>query len=133
MFYGAGPDPATLDMEVLIVLHRLSKHYQISGLEADMLASIQSFQISLDSLPHYMTEVLAESTYANPGLLECDEKEAVKSCIEKAINDIPGKDLVLGMDINLDPLREQLARSFPTGTDIENVLDAYKKFLALKV
>ena len=133
MLHGTGPDPATLDMKVLIGLHRLSKHYQISGLEADMLASIQSFQISLDSLPHYMTEVLAESTYANPGLLECDEKEAVKSCIEKAINDIPGKDLVLGMDINLDPLREQLARSFPTGTDIENVLDAYKKFLALKV
>ena len=70
MFYGAGPDPATLDMEVLTGLHNLSKHYQISGLEADMLASIHSFQISRDSLPHYMTEVMAEPTFANPGLLK---------------------------------------------------------------
>ena len=63
-------DPATLDMEDLIGLHRFSKHYLISGLEADILASIQSFQISLDSLSHYMTEVMAEPTFANPGLLK---------------------------------------------------------------
>ena len=70
MLYGAESDPATLDVEVLIVLHRLSKHYQSFGLEADMLASIQSFQISLDSLPPYMAEVMAEPTFANPGLLK---------------------------------------------------------------
>ena len=70
MLYGAESDPATLDMEVLIGLHRFSKHYLISGLEADIPASIQSFQISLDSLPPYMTEVMAEPTFANPGLLK---------------------------------------------------------------
>ena len=37
MLYGAESDPATLDMEVLTGLHNLSKHYQISGLEADPL------------------------------------------------------------------------------------------------
>ena len=70
MLYGAESDPATLDMEDLIGLHRFSKHYLISGLEADILASIQSFHISLDSLPPYMTEVMAEPTFANPGLLK---------------------------------------------------------------
>ena len=86
MLHGTGPDPATLDMKVLIGLHRLSKHYQISGLEADMLASIQSFQISLDSLPPYMTEVMAEPTFANPGLLKYLKSNQESVCRNPVLN-----------------------------------------------
>ena len=34
---------------------------------------------------------------------------------------------------DLNPLKGQLRRDLPDGTDLEGLLDAYRKFLALKV
>ena len=139
MLYGTGPDLALLDMQFLLGIHSLSRHYRIPGLANEVIERIKSAQIPLFEIPAYISfawESLQDKSQTRRcGEQRCslEQAEAVTSSIEQTINSIPGKNRVVEADFDLNPLKGQLLKSLPHGTDLEALLDAYRKFLALKV
>ena len=138
MLYGTGPDYALLDMEILLGVHSLSWYYRISGLANDVIGGIKAAQIPLPEIPSYISfawESLEDKNQIRFGEHQCslEQAEAVSSSIEKTIKGIPGKNRVIEAIYNLNPLKGQLLRNLPRGTDMDALLDAYRKFLALKV
>ena len=139
MLYGTGPDFALLDMEILLGVHSLSCYYGISGLANEVIGRIKSAQIPLSEIPGYISfawESLQDKNQSKCELmLQCrpTQAEAVSSSIEKTIKSIPGKNRIIEAAFDLNPLKGQLRRNLPHGTDLDGLLDAYRKFLALKV
>ena len=144
MLYGAGPDLDHLDMEILLAVHSLSRYYRISGLANDMIGRIKSAQIPLPEIPSYISlawkslhEERGHDRNRRPGEQHCslEQAEAVSSSIEKTMKSIPGKNRVIeaAAAFDLNPLKAQLVRILPPGTDVDRLLDDYRKFLALKV
>ena len=139
MLYGTGPDFALLDMELLLGVHSLSLYYRVSGLANDAIGRIKSAQIPLPEIPSYISfawKSLQDKNQPECGLmLHCllEQAEAVGSSIEKTIKSIPGKNRIIEATYDLNPLKGELRRNLPDGTDLEGLLDAYRKFLALKV
>ena len=144
MLYGTGPDFDLLDLEILLAVHSLSRYYRISGLANDMIGRIRSAQIPLPEIPSYMSlawkslhEERGHDRQTRPGeqLCSLQQAEAVSSSIEKTMKSIPGKNRVIeaAAAFDLNPLKAQLVRILPPGTDVDGLLDAYRKFLALKV
>ena len=131
MLYGTGPDLALLDMQILLRIHILSRHYRIPGLANEVIGRIKSAQIPLSEIPAYISFAW-EDKRKIPGC-SLGQAEAVTSSIEKTIKRIPGKNRVIEAAFDLNPLKGQLLKSLPHGTDLEALLDAYRKFLALKV
>ena len=124
MLYGTGPDFALHDMEILIGAHSLSQYYHIPGLANEMVKRIKDAPIPLSEISGYITSAWRQ----------CIElAEALSSSIEKTIKNIPGKNRIIEAAYDLKPLKGQLRRNLPDGTDLEGLLDAYRKFLALKV
>ena len=124
MLYGTGPDFALHDMEILIGAHSLSQYYHIPGLANEMVKRIKDAPIPLSEISGYITSAWRQ----------CIElAEALSSSIEKTIKNIPGKNRIIEAAYDLNPLKGQLRRNLPDGTDLEGLLDAYRKFLALKV
>ena len=139
MLYGTGPDLALLDMQILLGIHSLSRHYRIPGLANEVIERIKSAQIPLFEIPAYISfawESLQDKSQTRRcGEQRCslEQAEAVTSSIEQTINRIPGKNRVIEAAFDLNPLKGQLLKSLPYGTNLEALLDAYRKFLALKV
>ena len=145
MLYGTGPDFALLDMEILLGVHSLSLYYRVSGLANDAIGRIKSAQIPLPEIPSYISFAWKslQDRYQNtsvdqnirPGeqLCSLEQAEAVSSSIEKTIKSIPGKNRIIEAAFDLNPLKAQLLRNLPHGTDLDGLLNAYRKFLALKV
>ena len=147
MLYGTGPDYALLDMEILLGVHSLSWYYRISGLANDVIGRIRSAQIPLPEIPSYISlawkslhepesrEILNRNRRIGEQERYCSVElaEAVSSSIEKTIKSIPGKNQVIEAAFDLNPLKGQLLKNLPLGTDVDDLLDAYRKFLALKV
>ena len=137
--YGTGPDLALLDMQILLGIHSLSRHYSIPGLANEVIERIKSAQIPLFEIPAYISfawESLQDKSQTRRcGEQRCslEQAEAVTSSIEQTINRIPGKNRVIEAAFDLNPLKGQLLKSLPYGTNLEALLDAYRKFLALKV
>ena len=126
MLYGTEPETADLDKEVLLGLHNLAQYYQISGLANDVIERIKCAQIPLSEIPAYISFVWERGV--------CKEQaEAFNSSIEQTIKNIPGTRRIVEAAYDLDPLKGQLLRNLPEGTDLDRLLDAYRKFLALKV
>ena len=139
MLYGTGPDLALLDMQILLGIHSLSRHYRIPGLANEVIERIKSAQIPLFEIPAYISfawESLQDKSQPKRcGEPRCslEQTEAVTLSIEQTINNIPGKNRVIEAAFDLNPLKGQLLKSLPYGTNLEALLDAYRKFLALKV
>ena len=122
--YGSGPDFALLDIEILLGVHSLSQYYRIPGLANEMIERIKDAPVPLSEISGYITSAWRQ----------CAElAEALSSSIEKTIKNIPGKNRIIEAAYDLKPLKGQLRRNLPDGTDLEGLLDAYRKFLALKV
>ena len=140
MLYGTGPDFALLDMKILLGVHSLSWYYRISGLANDVIGGIKAAQIPLPEIPSYISfawESLEDKNQIRFGEHQCslEQAEAVSSSIEKAIKGIPGKNRVIeaAAAFDLNPLKGQLVRILSPGTDVDRLLEDYRKFLALKV
>ena len=128
MLYRTGPDFVLLDMEILIGVHSLSQYCFIPGLATDLIERIKNAPIPLSEIPGYITFAWQRR--------QCSEEkqaEAISSNIEKTIKNIPGKNRIMEAAYDLNPLKGQLRRDLPDGTDLEGLLDAYRKFLALMV
>ena len=126
MLYETEPETADLDKEVLLGLHNLAQYYQISGLANDVIERIKCAQIPLSEIPAYISFVWERGV--------CKEQaEAFNSSIEQTIKNIPETRRIFEAAYDLDPLKGQLLRNLPEGTDLDRLLDAYRKFLALKV
>ena len=140
MLYGTGPNIFYLDMEILLGVHSLSRYYRISGLANEVIGRIKSAQIPLPEIPAYISFVwesqsLQRMNKPSELMLHCllEQAEAVGSSIEKTIKSIPGKNRIIEAAFDLNPLKGELRRNLPHGTHLDGLLDAYRKFLALKV
>ena len=129
MLYGTGPRFASLSTKTLLGVHCLASHYHIPGLMEKMVEKIKGAHIPLAEIPSYLSfDHPRSSTFGSQ-----ERREAVEASIEETIKSIPGKVRIIRVKIDLSCLKEHLARILPTGTNLDEVLDAYKKFLALKV
>ena len=135
MLYGTEPETADLDKEVLLGLHNLAQYYQISGLANDVIERIKCAQIPLSEIPAYISFVWGRGGIWPDCRNWCskEQAEAFNSSIEQTIKNIPGTRQIFEAAYDLDPLKGQLLRNLPGGTDLDRLLDAYRKFLALKV
>ena len=91
----------------------------------ELCSKIGQINIPLSEIPDYITVV-----HQKPG---GDLGAAVRRSIEKTIKSIPGKVRIIKTPLDLSFLKEHLGKNIPTGTNLDDLLDAYKKFLALKV
>ena len=124
-----GRDPASFDLEILFGISSLAQYYLVSGLYSDLIRLIKDRHIPLNEIAHNLTS--AWNLKMNN---EQEQSHAVSSSIEATIrSDLPKINQILAAPFDLSPLKKQLSRSLPDGTDIESLLDAYRKFLALKV
>ena len=124
-----GRDPASFDLEILLGISSLAQYYLISGLYSDLIRLIKERHIPLHDIAHYLTSAWNLKMNNHQ-----EQSDAVISSIEATISsDLPRNNQILAAHIDLSPLKVQLSRSLPDGTDIESLLDAYRKFLALKV
>ena len=129
MLYGTGPRFASLSTKTLLGVHCLASHYQIPGLMKEMVEKIKIAHIPLSEIPSYLSfDHTRPSTFGSQ-----ERRQAVEASIEETLKSIPGKVRIIRVKIDLSCLKEHLARILPTGTNLDEVLDAYKKFLALKV
>ena len=98
------------------------------------LSEGQSFPIVILKSLH---EERGHDRQTRPGeqLCSLEQAEAVSSSIEKTMKSIPGKNRVIeaAEAFDLNPLKAQLVRILSPGTDVDRLLDDYRKFLALKV
>ena len=81
-------------------------------------------QIPLQDLPDYLT--LAHKNH-------CTLEPLLTVMVDKTLKGIPDRTRIMKAPLDLDFLKGHLGRIFPAGTDLVALLEAYKKFLALKV
>merc|ERR1719432_278845 len=94
-----------------------------------MVEKIKIAHIPLSEIPSYLSfDHPRPSTFGSQ-----ERREAVEASIEETLKSTPGKVRIIRTKIDLSCLKEHLARILPTGTNLDEVLDAYKKFLTLKV
>ena len=102
---------ASLDLEILVGVYSLAAHYQIPELMTALVANVAVKKIPLPDIASCITLAYkCRFTRLSPLL---------SPLIERTIQGIPGK--------------VRIMRILPTGTDLDGLLDTYKKFLALKV
>ena len=84
-----------------------------------------------------MADIPTYLTYPNYPTYLTERKKAVLSSIEKTLLEKPGNKETIAKIANIDlsHLRDlgNLSGILPRGTNLDDLLDAYKKFLALKV
>ena len=128
ILYGSGPTFASLDLKTLVGVYCLAAHYQISELKTALVANVAvKTKIPLSEIASCITlarKCRHRFTRLSPLLL---------LLIERTIKGIPGKVRIMRTPLDLDPLKGHLGKILPTGTDLDGLLDTYKKFLALKV
>ena len=126
ILYGTGPTFASLDLKTIMGVYSLAAHYQIPELMTALEANVAvNTKIPLSEIASYIT--LAHKcrfTRLSPLL---------SLLIERTIKGIPDKVLIMRTPLDLDPLKGHLGKILPAGTDLDGLLDTYKKFLALKV
>ena len=126
MLYGTGPTLASLDIKTLLGVHSLATYYCIPGLVEEMVEKIKGAKIPLPELPSCIS-------FRCSGIGGVERREAVNVSIEETLKSTPGRVRIIRTNIDLSSLKKHLSRILPTGTNLDEVLDAYKKFLALKV
>ena len=126
MLYGTGPTLASLDIKTLLGVHSLATYYCIPGLVGEMVEKIKGARIPLPELPSCIS-------FWCSGIGAVERREAVNVSIEETLKSTPGRVRIIRTNIDLSSLKKHLSRILPTGTNLDEVLDAYKKFLALKV
>ena len=131
MLYGTGPRLASLSIKTLLGVHSLAYHYNIPGLMKEMVEKIKEAKIPLPEIPSYITFAATRSSME--GLWDHERREAVDASIERTLKSIPGKVRIIRTHLDLSSLKDQLSKILPIGTNLDELLDAYKKFLALKV
>ena len=128
MLYGTGPRLASLSIKTLLGVHCLASHYSIPGLAEEMAKKIKEAKIPLLEIPSYLSYTFRCSARGGR-----ERREAVNVSIEETLKNIPGKVRIIRTNIDLSFLMKHLPKNLPSGTNPDEVLDAYKKFLALKV
>jgi len=131
MLYGTGPRLASLSIKTLLGVHSLAYHYNIPGLMKEMVEKIKEAKIPLPEIPSYISFAATRSSME--GLWDHERREAVDASIERTLKSIPGKVRIIRTHLDLSSLKDQLSKILPIGTNLDELLDAYKKFLALKV
>ena len=129
ILYGTGPAFASLDIKILLCVHKLASHYGIHELKNVLVEKIKESKISISEIPSYIS--LANNTEYAMG--EQERRAAVSSSIKKTLRRKPGNLRIIGTNIDLSPLKKNISEVIPHGTNLDDLLDAYKKFLALKV
>ena len=130
--YGSGPDLATLDFKTLLDVHCLASHYGILELRMHLAEEIKEAKIPLDEIPSYLTYTNDRTDCTNE---KPERMRAVRCSIKKTLLEKPGNwsTIAIWTNIDLSHLREYLSKSLSTRISLDDLLDAYKKFLALKV
>ena len=128
ILYGGGPTLGSLDIKTLVGVYKLASHYEIPGLMEKLAEKIKEAKIPLAELPECLS-------IANERFVGCahELKAAVATSVEKTLNSIPGKIRIMRTVLDLDFLKGHLNEILPPGVDAGELLDAYKKFLVLKV
>ena len=126
ILYGTGPSFASLDFKVLLEVISLAAHYEIPELITALLESKRKsgVPIPVQDIPDCLT-----FTHQEQGILH----PFVTSLVRQTLKNIPGRVRIMKTPLELNYLKGQLARVLPADTDISALLDAYKKFLVLKV
>ena len=88
--------------------------------------SVVQNRIPLQDLPDYLT--LAHKKH-------CTLEPLLTVMVDKTLKGIPDRARIMKLKapLDLDFLKGQLGRILPAGTDLVALLEAYKKFLVLKV
>ena len=130
--YGSGPVLATLDFKTLLDVHCLASHYGILELRMHLAEEIKEAKIPLDEIPSYLTYTNDRTDCTNE---KPERMRAVRCSIKKTLLEKPGNwsTIAIWTNIDLSHLREYLSKSLSTRISLDDLLDAYKKFLALKV
>jgi len=134
ILYGRGPTLASLDIKTLVGVYKLASHYDISGLMKKLAEEIKGAKIPLTELPECIS-------VKNERFAGCahELKDAVATSVENTLKSIPGKIRIMRTVLDLDFLKGHLKETLPPARyssedeDADELLDAYKKFLALKV
>ena len=138
LLYGSA-DIAALDIKTLLDVHCLASHYDTSDLRKALAEKIKGAKIPLADIPTYLTDRFGTNT---PYWSDCSEgnferRKAVLSSIDKTLLEKAGNKETIAKIANIDlsHLRDlgNLSGILPRGTNLDDLLDAYKKFLALKV
>jgi len=126
ILYGTGPSFASLDFKVLLEVISLAAHYEIPELITALLESKRK-----SGVPIPVQDISDCLTFAHQeqGILQ----PFVTSLVRQTLKSVPGRVRIMKTPLELNYLKGQLARVLPADTDISALLDAYKKFLVLKV
>ena len=118
MLYGTGPTLASLDIKTLLGVHSLATYYCIPGLVEEMVEKIKGAKIPLPELPSCIS-------FRCSGIGGVERREAVNVSIEETLKSTPGRVRIIRTNIDLSSLKKHLSRILPTGTNLDEVLDAY--------
>ena len=126
ILYGTGPSFASLDFKVLLEVISLAAHYEIPELLTALLESKRKsgVLIPVQDIPDCLTFAHQEQGILHP---------FVTSLVRQTLKNVPGRVRIMKTPLELNYLKGQLARVPPADADISALLDAYKKFLVLKV
>jgi len=129
ILYGRGPTLASFNIKTLVGVYKLALHYDIQELMKKLTEKIKGAKIPLAELPEYISITKERSVVYDHEL-----KAAVATSVEKTLKRIPGKLRIMRTVLDLDFLKEHLGETLPPARlHVDELLDAYKKFLALKV
>jgi len=128
ILYGTGPSFASLDFKVLLEVISLAAHYVIPELTRALMESKRNsrVQVPVQDIPYCLT-------FAHHKQETSTLRPFVISLVRQALKNVPGRVRVMKTPLELNFLKGQLTRMLPACTDIAALLDAYKKFLVLKV
>ena len=133
LLYGSA-DIAALDIKTLLDVHCLASHYDTSDLRKFLAEKIKGAKIPLADIPTYLTYA---NDWSDRTQEHIERRKAVLSSIENTLLEKPGNKEKIAKIVNIDlsHLRDlgNLSGILPRGTNLDDLLDAYKKFLALKV
>ena len=128
ILYGTGPSLASLDFKVLLEVISLASHYVIPELTYALMESKRKsgVQVPVQDIPYCLT-------FAHHKQETSTLRPFVISLVRQTLKNVPGRARVMKTPLELNFLKGQLTRVLPADTDIVALLDAYKKFLVLKV
>ena len=86
ILYGTGPAFASLDIKILLCVHKLASHYGIHELKNVLVEKIKESKIPISEIPSYIS--LANNTEYAMG--EQERRAAVSSSIKKTLRRKPG-------------------------------------------
>ena len=124
MLYGTAPPLDRLELMILQQIHGLALRFRVNNLDKKIMEIIENTRVTRDNFLAFLPQPQFPLAFS----------EALEGKLTKYFHTFPGKQAILksALSLDLDLLEFSLRRQLP-GVDIPGLLDAYRKFLVIKV